>query len=90
MGALLTGFLARPRPTRSLNTNLAQIVGKTLWLEQLKAMGVTIAIALTGTLILATLVKALTASARLLIPKRWASTTPITGKPGYHFDEAGG
>jgi len=53
MGALLTGFLATPEANPNLNTNLAQIVGKTLWPGATQAMGVTIAIALTGTLILA-------------------------------------
>jgi Amt family ammonium transporter len=48
LGALLTGFLATPEANPNLNTNLAQIVGKTLWLEQLKAMGLTIVMALDG------------------------------------------
>ena len=33
----------------NLNTNLKDIVGKTLWLEQLKAIGVTLALAVVGT-----------------------------------------
>jgi ammonium transporter, Amt family len=42
MGALLTGFLATPTANANLDLNLKDIVGKTLWLEQLKAMGLTI------------------------------------------------
>jgi len=33
--------LATPEANPNLNTNLAQIVGRTLWLEQLKAIGLT-------------------------------------------------
>ncbi len=39
LGALLTGFLATPEANPNLTTNLGGIVGKTLWVEQLKAMG---------------------------------------------------
>ena len=38
--------------------NLKEIVGKTLWIEQLKAMGVTIFLAVVGTAVLAFIVKA--------------------------------
>jgi ammonium transporter, Amt family len=53
MGALLVGFFATPE----VNANLASdwmkpIVGSTLWLEQLKAMGLTIVLAVVGTCIL--------------------------------------
>jgi ammonium transporter, Amt family len=52
LGALLTGFLATAEANPNLATNLAGIVGKTLWLEQLKAMGVTLALALGATALL--------------------------------------
>ncbi len=39
MGALLTGFFATTSANANLSTNLGSIVGKTLWLEQLKAIG---------------------------------------------------
>ena len=48
MGALITGFLATADANPNLNTNLKEIVGKTLWLEQLKAMGFTIVLAAVG------------------------------------------
>ena len=66
LGALLTGFLA----TGSINGNLteanaaakanglAAIVGKSLWLEQLKAIGITLALAIVGTVVIAYIVKA--------------------------------
>jgi Amt family ammonium transporter len=90
MGALLTGFLATPDANPNLNTNLAQIVGKTLWLEQLKAMGLTIAIALTGTLILAYLVKALIGLRPAADSEEMGLDDADHGEAGYHFDEAGG
>jgi Amt family ammonium transporter len=65
MGALLTGFLA----TGSVNTNLitgdaatknglAKLVANGgLWIEQLKAIGVTLAMAIIGTIVIAYVVK---------------------------------
>jgi Amt family ammonium transporter len=58
MGAFLTGVLATADVNSNLNTNLKDIVGKTLWLEQLKAIGVTLVLAVVGTVIIAYIVKA--------------------------------
>ncbi|MEI9947667.1 MAG: hypothetical protein WDO74_01460 [Pseudomonadota bacterium] len=58
MGALITGFLATADANPNLNTNLKDIVGKTLWLEQLKAMGFTIVLAAAVTAVLAYALKA--------------------------------
>ena len=71
LGAFLTGVLA----TANVNSNLAlsttapfnpatqnglaRIVGHTLWLEQLKAISITILFAVVGTAIIATVVKAM-------------------------------
>jgi len=71
LGALLTGFLA----TASVNSNLllgpagmpnpasqnglAKIVGHTLWLEQLKAIGITIVFAVVGSAIIGGIVRGL-------------------------------
>jgi Amt family ammonium transporter len=90
MGALLTGFLATPEANPNLNTNLAQIVGRTLWLEQLKAIGLTIALALTGTLILAFLVKAVIGLRPTSDSEEMGLDDADHGEAGYHFDEAGG
>jgi Amt family ammonium transporter len=90
MGALLTGFLATPEANPNLNTNLAQIVGKTLWLEQLKAMGLTIAMALTGTLVLAYVVKAVIGLRPAADSEEMGLDDADHGEAGYHFDEAGG
>jgi len=57
LGALLTGFLATPTVNSNLSTNLKDIVGKSLWLEQVKAIGVTLVMAVVGTVIIAYIVK---------------------------------
>src|SRR4051794_28724233 len=49
MGALLTGILATAGVNPNLDANLHDILGKTLWLEQLKAMGLTIGMAVAAT-----------------------------------------
>ena len=57
LGALLTGFLATPSVNGNLNTNLKDIVGKSLWLEQIKAIGLTLTLAIVGTVVIAFIVK---------------------------------
>jgi len=59
IGAFLTGVLARADVNPHLATNLSGIVGHTLWIEQLKAMVITIALAVVGTLIVGSIVRAL-------------------------------
>jgi Amt family ammonium transporter len=58
LGALLTGILATSSVNANLNTNLKDYVGSTLWIEQLKAMGLTIVLALVSTAIIAFIIKA--------------------------------
>jgi ammonium transporter, Amt family len=58
MGAFLTGVLATADVNANLSTNLKDIVGKTLWLEQLKAIGLTLVLAVVGTVVIAYIVKA--------------------------------
>jgi Amt family ammonium transporter len=49
IGALLTGFLADAGMNPNLNANLKDLVGHGLWLEQLKAMSLTVALAVVAT-----------------------------------------
>jgi Amt family ammonium transporter len=58
LGALLTGFFATASVNGNLNTNLKEIVGKSLWLEQIKAIAFTLILAVVATVIIAYLVKA--------------------------------
>jgi Amt family ammonium transporter len=87
LGALLTGFLATPAVNGNLNNNLAGIVGKTLWLEQLKAMGVTIALALAGTAVLAFALKAVLGLRPSLDDEEQGLDNLDHGEAGYHLDE---
>jgi ammonium transporter, Amt family len=62
LGALLTGVLARNSANANLATNLGKYVtdsaGQPLVLEQLKAIGLTLALAIVGTTVIALIVKA--------------------------------
>jgi Amt family ammonium transporter len=90
MGALLTGFFATPEVNGNLNTNLSTVVGHGLWLEQLKAMGLTIVLAVVGTVVIAMLVKVTIG----LRPDRESEENGLDqtdhGEAGYHDQEAMG
>jgi Amt family ammonium transporter len=90
LGALLTGFFATPEANPNLNTNLAALVGKTLWLQQLEAMALTVALSVGGTVAIAYVVKALLG----LRPDRESEEGGLDqvehGESAYHYDEAGG
>jgi len=58
LGAFLTGVFAKAEINANLKTNLADIVGKTLWLEQLKAIVVTLLLSVVATTVIAFIVKA--------------------------------
>jgi Amt family ammonium transporter len=90
MGALITGFLATPEANPNLNINLAGIVGKSLWLEQLKAMGLTITMAVVGTVVIALSVKALIGLRPDSDDEEDGLDQADHGEAGYHFDEGGG
>jgi Amt family ammonium transporter len=90
LGALLTGIFATPDVNANLSTNLANLVGSTLWIEQLKAIGVTLVISVAGTAVIATIVKAFVG----LRPDVEAEESGLDytdhGESGYHLDEPGG
>jgi ammonium transporter, Amt family len=58
LGAFLTGILATDSVNANLAVNLKEIVGKTLWIEQVKAIILTLALAVVGTVVIAYIVKA--------------------------------
>lgn len=60
LGAFLTGIFARLDVNANLATNLGEIVGRTLWLEQLKAMVLTIVLSVGATIIIAFILKFIT------------------------------
>jgi ammonium transporter, Amt family len=84
LGAFMTGVLATADVNANLATNLKDILGKTLWIEQLKAMGVTILLAVVGTVFIAYIVKAVVG----LRPNEEVETLGLDlaehGEEGYH------
>lgn len=58
LGAFLTGVLATKDANANLALNLDKVVGSTLWIEQIKAIGVTFLLAVIGTTVIASIVKA--------------------------------
>jgi Amt family ammonium transporter len=58
LGAIMTGILATVDVNANLALNLKDVVGKTLALEQLKAVGLTLALSIVGTVIIASAIKA--------------------------------
>ena len=58
LGALLTGIFATASVNGNLNTNLKDIVGKSLWIEQLKAIALTLLLAVLATVVIAYVLKA--------------------------------
>jgi Amt family ammonium transporter len=88
LGALMTGFLATAEVNSNLNTNLKDIVSNTLWLEQLKAIVVTMALAILGTTILAFIVKAIVGLRPGTEEEIQGLDFVEHGEVGYHYEEA--
>jgi Amt family ammonium transporter len=90
LGALATGFLATPEANPNLNTNLAGIVHATLWIEQIKAIGVTLVFAVAGTAVVGMAIKA-TIGLRPDADNEEEGLDQLDhGEAGYHLDEEGG
>lgn len=58
VGLVLTGFGATSSVNPNLSVHLSGVVGRTLWLEQLKGLGVTALLAVVGTTLIALVVRA--------------------------------
>jgi Amt family ammonium transporter len=89
MGALVTGIFANPEANPNLNTNLAGLVGKTLWLEQLKAIGITMALSIGGTVVIAYAIKAVMGLRPSVEGEEAGLDDGDHGEAGYHVDEGG-
>ncbi|HEX3854914.1 MAG TPA: ammonium transporter [Polyangiaceae bacterium] len=89
LGALLTGFLANANMNPNLDANLNGIVGKTLWLEQLKAMGLTIVIAAAATAGIAYAIKATIGLRPTDEDEELGLDLSDHGERGYHTSEIG-
>src|SRR5450631_2390412 len=89
LGPPLTGLLANSRMNPNLDANLNGIVGKTLWLEQLKAMGFTIAIAALATAGIAYALKATIGLRPTDEDEELGLDLSDHGERGYHTSEVG-
>ncbi|QQR82031.1 MAG: ammonium transporter [Deltaproteobacteria bacterium] len=85
MGALLTGFFATADVNANLLTNLKDIVGKTLWWEQLKAMGLTIVVSIVATVVIAAIVKSVVGLRPTPEQEQEGLDQTDHGEVGYHF-----
>jgi len=89
LGALLTGVFATPDVNANLSTNLASYVGKTLWVEQLKAIGFTLVVSVVGTVVLAYIVKALVGLRPSPEDEDLGLDYTDHGEAGYHAEDQG-
>jgi ammonium transporter, Amt family len=89
MGALVTGFFATTEANPNLSTNLGDVVGKTLWLEQLKAIGLTLVLAVVATVVITFVVKAVIGLRPEAAIEEAGLDDADHGEAGYHFDEVG-
>jgi Amt family ammonium transporter len=86
LGALLTGFFATPEA----NPNLNHLAGTTLWLEQLKAMGLTVVLSVVATTVLGFALKATMGLRPSVEAEELGLDDAEHGEAGYHPEEAGG
>jgi Amt family ammonium transporter len=89
MGALVTGIFATPDVNANLNTNLAALVGKTLWIEQLKAIGLTMVLSIGATALIAYALKAAFGLRPSVESEEQGLDETDHGEAGYHADEMG-
>jgi Amt family ammonium transporter len=89
LGAILAGVFATPDVNANLNTNLASLVGSGLWLEQLKAVAVTMGISIGGTAILAYAIKAVIGLRASTEEEEAGLDDADHGEAGYHEGEGG-
>lgn len=87
LGALLTGFFADSEVNPNLNLNLKDTVDGSLWLEQVKAMGVTIALSVVATVVLALAVKAVVGLRPAVEDEETGLDLTDHGERGYHLSE---
>ena len=90
LGALVTGFFATTEANANLATNLSGLVRNTLWIEQVKAIVLTLVLSVVGTAVIAMIIKAAIGLRPDLETEESGLDESDHGEVGYHFDEAGG
>jgi Amt family ammonium transporter len=89
MGALLTGIFATPEVNANLSTNLAAVLGKTLWIEQLKAIGLTLTLSIGATAVIAYAIKAVLGLRPSVEAEEAGLDGTDHGEAAYHLAEGG-
>ena len=87
LGAFVTGLLATADANPNLNLNLKDIVGSTLWLEQLKAMGLTLVLSIVGTAVIGYALKATVGLRPSAENEEAGLDVSDHGERGYHLTE---
>jgi Amt family ammonium transporter len=86
LGALLAGVFATGAVNPNLNTNLKNLLGNALWLEQLKAIGLTLALSIGATLVIAVLLKGLLGLRPTVEAEQEGLDLSDHGEEGYIFE----
>jgi Amt family ammonium transporter len=87
VGAFVTGIFATPTANPNLEANLKDVVGSTLWLEQLKAMGLTLVLSLVGTAVIGYALKATVGLRPTAENEEAGLDVSDHGERGYHLTE---
>jgi len=87
LGALLAGVFATPEANPNLATNLGGLVHNGLWIQQLEAIGVTLAISIGGTAVIAYAIKAVIGLRASAEGEETGLDELDHGESGYHGDE---
>jgi Amt family ammonium transporter len=90
LGCILAGVFADPSVNPNLKTNLGGLVGHTLWIEQLKAVGITLTLSVGATAIIAYGLKAVLGLRPNAENEESGLDDTDHGEAGYHLDEGGG
>ncbi len=89
LGAFVTGLFATPDVNGNLATNLKDVVGHTLWLEQIKAILLTAVWSVAATAVIALVVRAVIGLRAERDTEQAGLDQADHGEVGYHFEESG-
>jgi Amt family ammonium transporter len=90
LGAVLAGVFATPEVNGNLATNLGGLLDGGLWLEQLKAVGVTVILSIGATAAIAYALKATLGLRPSAEEEESGLDDADHGEAGYHLEEGGG
>jgi Amt family ammonium transporter len=89
LGAILTGVFATAEANPNLNLNLKDMLGMPLVVEQFKAVGFTLVVSIVGTVVLASIVKAVIGLRPSAEDEENGLDYTDHGEAGYHEDVGG-